>query len=73
MKLLRTSLGARILVLTTLLTLAAFTGLFLANGNEPLSALEIWQRLARRDPDTILRLLVRGRTYYGIRPVSTDN
>jgi len=32
MKLLRTSLGARILVLTTLLTLAAFTGLFLANG-----------------------------------------
>ncbi len=47
--------------------------LFLANGNQPLSALEIWQRLARRDPDTILRLLVRGRSYYGIRPVGGRN
>jgi hypothetical protein len=41
---------------------------FLGNGNEPLSAVEIWQRLARRDPATILRLLVSGRSYYGIEP-----
>lgn len=47
--------------------------LFLANGNQPLSAVEIWQRLARRDPDNILRLLVRGRSYYGIRPVDGRN
>jgi len=42
---------------------------FLANGNEPLSAVEIWQRLARRDPATILRLLIHGRSYYGIEPL----
>jgi hypothetical protein len=47
--------------------------LFLANGNEPLSALELWQRLARRDPDTILRLLIKGRTYYGIEVVDNLN
>ncbi|MGQ9554385.1 MAG: hypothetical protein ACUVWR_09755 [Anaerolineae bacterium] len=47
--------------------------LFLANGNQPLSPVEIWQRLARRDPDTILRLLVKGRPYYGIRVVDRDN
>jgi len=46
---------------------------FLANGNEPLSAIEVWQRLARRDPETVLRLLVRGRSYYGIRPVQSGN
>jgi len=46
---------------------------FLANGNQPLSPVEIWQRLARRDPETILRLLVKGRPYYGIRVVDRDN
>jgi hypothetical protein len=47
--------------------------LFLANGNEPLTSVEIWQRLARRDPDTILRLLVSGRAYYGVLPVGANN
>ena len=47
--------------------------LFVANGNQPLSAVEIWQRLARRDPGTILRLLVKGRPYYGVRPVGSAN
>ncbi|NPV07183.1 MAG: hypothetical protein HPY83_04360 [Anaerolineae bacterium] len=56
---------------TSLMT--AVFRLFLANGNSPLSPLEIWQRLARRDPETILRLLVRGRSYYGIRATDADN
>ena len=46
---------------------------FLANGNQPLSPVEIWQRLARRDPETILRLLVKGRSYYGIQVVGNEN
>jgi hypothetical protein len=47
--------------------------LFLANGNEPLTPIEIWQRLGRRDPETILRLLVNGRSYYGVLPVGAEN
>lgn len=43
--------------------------LFLTNDNRPLTAVEIWQRLARRDPETILRILVSGQNYYGIRPL----
>ncbi|MGI6208950.1 MAG: hypothetical protein ACOYEW_12165 [Anaerolineae bacterium] len=52
--------------------MTAIFRLFLANGNTPLSPLEIWQRLARRDPETILRLLVRSRPYYGIRISETE-
>ena len=44
--------------------------LFLANGNQPMSPMEIWQKLPRRDPKTILRLLTESRSYYGVRPVS---
>ena len=47
--------------------------LFLANGNQPLSPVEIWQRLSRRDPLTILRVLANGQVYYGIRPVDEDS
>lgn len=56
---------------TSLVT--AIFRLFLANGNEPLSPVEIWQRLARKDPETVLRLLVKGRPYYGIRVADRQN
>lgn len=46
--------------------------LLLANGNEPLSPLEMWQRLGRRNPETILRLLTNGRRFYGIRTVGNN-
>jgi len=42
---------------------------FLANGNQPLSALELYERLDKRPPETILRMLTRGKTYLGIRRV----
>jgi len=42
---------------------------FLANGNRPLSVLELYDRLNRRPPETILRVLTRGRVYLGIKPV----
>ncbi len=43
--------------------------LFLANGNKPLSILELHERLDRRPPETILRVLTRGQVYMGIRPI----
>ncbi len=43
--------------------------LFLANGNKPLSVLQIYERLNRRPPETILRVLTKGRVYLGIKPV----
>jgi hypothetical protein len=42
---------------------------FLANGNKPLSVLELHQRLDRKPPEIILRLLTKGQVYMGIRPV----
>jgi hypothetical protein len=42
---------------------------FLANGNKPLSLRELHARLDRKPPETILRLLTKGRVYLGIRPV----
>lgn len=42
---------------------------FLANGNRPLSVLELHELLNRRPPDTILRVLTKGRVFMGIRPV----
>jgi hypothetical protein len=42
---------------------------FLANGNKPLSVLELHERLDKKPPETILRMLTRGRVYLGIRPV----
>ena len=42
---------------------------FLANGNKPLSILDLHKRLDKRPPETILRMLTRGRVYLGIKPV----
>jgi hypothetical protein len=42
---------------------------FLANGNQPLSIRELHERLDKRPPDVILRLLTRGQVYMGIKPV----
>lgn len=42
---------------------------FLANGNKPLSVLELHERLDKKPPETILRMLTKGRVYLGIRPV----
>lgn len=43
--------------------------LFLANGNKPLSVVELHERLDKKPPETILRMLTKGRVYLGIRPV----
>jgi hypothetical protein len=45
---------------------------FLANGNKPLSIVELYERLDRRPPKTLLRILTAGRTYMGIRPARED-
>lgn len=42
---------------------------FLANGNEPLSVVELYALLDRRPPPTLLRILTGGSAYMGIRPV----
>lgn len=42
---------------------------FLANGNSPLTPLELNQMLDRRPPTTILRMLTQARTYNGIKPI----
>ena len=42
---------------------------FLANGNQPLSILELHERLDKKPPDVILRILTRGQVYMGIKPV----
>jgi hypothetical protein len=42
---------------------------FLANGNSPLSPLELHQLLDRRPSATILRMLSAARIYNGIRPI----
>jgi len=42
---------------------------FLANGNIPLTPLEIHQILNRRPPETILRMLTGARIYNGIKPI----
>jgi len=40
-----------------------------ANGNQPLSPKELFERLDRRPPETILRMLTGGTVYLGIRAV----
>ena len=42
---------------------------FLANGNKPLSVVELHERLDKRPPEVILRMLTKGQVYMGIRPV----
>jgi len=41
---------------------------FLANGNKPLSVLELHHRLDKRPPEVILRMLTKGQVYMGIKP-----
>jgi len=41
---------------------------FLANGNQPLSAQELYERLDKRPPEVILRVLTKGTVHLGIRP-----
>ncbi len=43
---------------------------FAANGNKPLSPRQLHERLGRRPPETILRMLTGGQVYLGIRPAS---
>jgi hypothetical protein len=42
---------------------------FLANGNTPLSPLEMYDFIGKRSPSTILRMLTRGDIHRGIKPV----
>ncbi len=42
---------------------------FLANGNTPLSPLEIYDIIGKRSPSTILRMLARGDIHRGIKPI----
>jgi hypothetical protein len=44
---------------------------FLANGNQPLTPVELGEKLDRR-PDTILKTLSGARVYKGIRPYTED-
>lgn len=44
---------------------------FLANGNQPLSILELHALLDRRPPETLLRMLTGGQVFLGIRPVTS--
>ena len=52
----------------TPLTDAVFR-VFLANGNTPLSAIELHEILGRPSPETVLRTLGGRKIYKGIRPV----
>lgn len=42
---------------------------FLANGNKPLSVRELYEKLDRRPPEVLLRMLTAGPVYMGIRAV----
>jgi len=42
---------------------------FLANGNKPLSVLELHARLDKKPPEVILRMLTKGQVYLGIKPL----
>jgi hypothetical protein len=46
--------------------------IFLANGNSPLSPIELHNIIKKGSPDSILRTLAGGRVYYGIRPVKRE-
>ncbi len=41
---------------------------FIANGNKPLSARDLYELLDRRPPEMLLRMLTVGPIYMGIRP-----
>ncbi len=42
---------------------------FLLNNNTPLSIRELHERLDRRPPETLLRMLTAGEIYMGLRPI----
>jgi hypothetical protein len=50
---------------------ASIFRLLIANGNTPLSALELHEKIGRSDPRAILRMLLGKeiRTHYGIKPI----
>lgn len=50
-------------------TIDAVFRLFLANGNKPLSPLELYEILGKPTPHTILRILTQGNTQRGIKPI----
>jgi hypothetical protein len=52
------------------LTISILRGL-VANDNAPLSAEELYERIGKGSPQTILRILTGERIYYGIVPLST--
>nr|WP_290667045.1 hypothetical protein [Ardenticatena sp.] len=52
----------------TPLAVAIFRAL-LANNNRPMTPKELYQRIRRGSPETILHLLTRGGVKYGIQPV----
>lgn len=45
---------------------------FLANGNKPLSIVELHALLDKRPPETILRMLTGGVVYLGLRPARSE-
>jgi hypothetical protein len=55
---------------TTPLSVSIFR-LLIANGNAPMSAVELHDRIGRSDPRAILRVLLgkQMRTHYGIKPI----
>jgi len=46
---------------------------FLSNGNQPLSTNELYERIDRRPPEVLLRILTKGQLHLGIRPVSSSD
>jgi len=50
---------------------ASIFSVFIANGNAPLSATEMHERIGKNDPRAVLRLLLgkQMRTHYGIKPI----
>lgn len=53
-------------------TIDAIFRVLLANGNIPLSPLELYAVIHKRSPSTILRMLTQGDIHRGIRPVRED-
>jgi len=50
-------------------TIDAIFRVFLANGNLPLSSLELYELVGKQSPRTLLRMLTRGNTRKGIKSV----
>ena len=47
--------------------------IFLLNGNQPLTPKELNEQIAWQAPDSILRTLVAGTIYMGLRPTNKDD